>query len=408
MPNSSQATSTALTTAVGIKESIHHSRTTQSSESRFDSLRSEWTLFAPQREQRPDDFDVVTADESSSQGCPFCAGHEDQTPASVWVGRLSGHQGKKRYEIDTSGQPCGSDWDVRVVGNKFPAVQSFCNPIVDSSSETYLPKPANNAMAPRSVTGSSTSRSLFSRAPARGGHEVIIESNRHTRSLADVSPLQAELVFAAYRDRMRHYRNQPDVRYVSVFKNVGPDAGASLAHSHSQLIATNFMPRSVEHSFGLMRRHRATTGCCLMCDMIREERKTKDRVIARDNHVIAYCPFASHLPMMVRITTHQHQAAFEDLDDESLAAVSRMVYRVISWLDKIRPGTSYNYCLSTKPTSDEDSSDAFHWSIDIFPRLTRVAGFEWASGCMINPMLPEEAAKQFRHYAAAENPQRMP
>ena len=385
MPNSTQESRESLAPAIGADLTVQPAVT---SESRYDTLRNEWTLFAPQRNGRPQDFDVVTADESSSQGCPFCAGHENQTPEAVWVGRLSAHQGKKRYEIDGEpGRPT-DDWDVRVVGNKFPAVQNC-------SGET-------------TKTSSSHSKSLFSRVEAVGGHEVIIESNRHTRSTVDVSPLQTELVFAAYRDRLRHYRDQPEVRYASVFKNVGHDAGASLAHSHSQLIATSFMPHAVERSFGLMNRHRAKTGCCMLCDMIREERKAKVRVIARDNHAIAYCPFASHLPLMVRVTTLQHQASFEDLDDASLSAVSRMVYRVISWLERIRPRTAYNYCLNTKPMDNSDSSDSFHWSIDIFPRLTKVAGFELSSNCMINPMLPEEAAKLFRHHAATDNLQRLP
>ncbi len=98
-----------------------------------------------------------------------------------------------------------------------------------------------------------------------------------------------------------------------------------------------------------MSHHRAATGCCLRCDVIRAERKAKERVIACDETTIAYCPFASPLPMMIRVTTLEHQPHFEDLNDRTLESVSRMVFRVISWLEQIRPGTAYNYCLNTRP-----------------------------------------------------------
>ena len=278
---------------------------------------------------------------------------------------------------------------VRVVPNKYPAVDSS-NLLI--STEDF----------PRGAL--SNSSPLFPSGPVLGGHEVVIESRRHANSLTDISMTEAELVFRAYQDRLLHYRSNPDVKYTNVFKNVGQQAGASLSHSHSQIVATNQIPPMIEQTFSRMKRYRANTGCCLMCDMVREERRQKERIIARDDQTIAFCPFASHLPMMVRVTTKQHQACFEDLDHQVLRSVSRMVYRVIGWLETLRPGTAYNYCLSTKPSGIEDSSDAFHWSIDIFPRMTRVAGFEWASGSMINPILPEVAARQYRYRAIAEDP----
>ncbi|KAA1260676.1 Galactose-1-phosphate uridylyltransferase [Rubripirellula obstinata] len=363
----------------------------QNSHTRFDVLRNTWTVYATGREDRPHEFIEAGVTTNKNLDCPFCCGNEDQTPSPTWVGKVVRTK-DSAFRIDTNPddkQPCDPAWTVRVVPNKYPAVDASPFP---SDSKTQLPLALSN------------SSPLFPSSPVFGGHEVVIESRRHAHSLTDVSITEAELVFRAYRDRLLHFRNDPNVKYANVFKNVGQQAGASLSHSHSQIVATNQVPPMIEQSFGRMKRHRASTGCCLMCDMVREERRQKERVIARDEHSIAFCPFASHLPMMVRVTTKQHQECFEDLDDQSLRSVSRMVYRVIGWLETLQPGAAYNYYLSTKPSGIEDSSEAFHWSIDIFPRITQVAGFEWASGSMINPVLPEFAARQYRYRAIAEDP----
>ena len=153
-----------------------------------------------------------------------------------------------------------------------------------------------------------------------------------------------------------------------------------------------------------MIRHRATSGCCLHCDMIRGELKARERIIWRDDSLVAYCPFASHLPMLVRVTTLDHQPCFEDLDDRTLESISRLVRRLVSWLETIRPGTAYNFCLYTRPPGADDAPESYHWCLEVFPRMTQIAGFEWGSQCTINPMLPELAAAKFRACVRAEDP----
>jgi UDPglucose--hexose-1-phosphate uridylyltransferase len=365
--------------------------TNQNSHTRFDVLQNTWTVYATGREERPHEFIEACVTTDKNLDCPFCCGNEDKTPSPTWIGKVVRTK-DAAFQIETNPNnelPNDTAWSVRVVPNKYPAVDSTAVPL-----NTDLPP----------VLALSNSSPLFPSSPIFGGHEVVIESRQHAQSLTAVSMTEAELVFRAYRDRLLHFRSDPNVKYANVFKNVGQQAGASLSHSHSQIVATNQVPPMVERSFALMKRHRASTGCCLMCDMIREERRQQERIIAVDEHAIAFCPFASHLPMMVRVTTKQHHECFEDLDDQSLRSVSRMVYRVIGWLETLKPGAAYNYCLSTKPIGIKDSSEAFHWSIDIFPRITQVAGFEWSSGSMINPVLPEIAARQYRYRAIAEDP----
>jgi UDPglucose--hexose-1-phosphate uridylyltransferase len=245
---------------------------------------------------------------------------------------------------------------------------------------------------------------LFQRGPIRGAHEVVIESRQHVQSLSDLDVAEISLVFQAFRDRLQYWRKMPGVSYLCTFKNVGGKAGASLRHTHSQLIATDKMPPAVSASIERMNRHRADSGCCLQCDLIRAEVKAKQRVVWRDDSLVAFCPFASHLPMLIRLTTLEHQACYEDLDEKSIESVSRTVSRIVSWLEKLRPGTAYNFCLHTRPPGINGSPDSYHWSIEIFPRMTQIAGFEWSSHCLINPVLPEVAASKYRACARAEDP----
>lgn len=350
-------------------------------ESRLDPITGQWTIFAPHRGNRPDEF-VQTGETIYRQlECPFCSGNEASTPPAVWVGKIDDGLCRTSTDESKAVDETATDWSVRVVPNRYPAVDR-----------------------PQSYSPRQTESPLFSSGPIVGGHEVFIESRQHVTSLTQLDLSEVQLTFLAYRDRLKFWRTYPGISYISIFKNVGEKAGASLRHCHSQLIATDQIPSSIETSITRMDRHRAEMGCCLQCDLIRAEQKAKRRIVWRDDTVVAFCPFASRLPMLLRITTQQHQAHFEELDDLAIESVSRLVYRSVSWLEAIRPGTPYNICLSTKPPGAGDSTDSFHWSIDLFPRMTQLAGFEWSSGCMINPVLPETAAASYRRIAIAEDP----
>ncbi len=352
-----------------------------SAQSRLDPITGDWTIFAPDRGKRPDDFKVTETVTSEPVACPFCRGHENDTPPPVWTGKVV----DDRLEINKSGGTHSQSWNVRVVPNKFPAVT-----------------PADN-LAPPNAFGA-PQPSIFQSHPLAGGHEVIIESPEHVQSLTQLDVAETNLVFHAYRDRIRYWRDQPNIQSISVFKNVGGQAGASLQHSHSQLIALDRMPKSVAGTIERLQHHQATTGCCLQCDLIRAELKSKQRVITQTDDLIAFCPFASRLPMLIRVTSKAHQACFEDLESETIESVSRLVTRAVSWLESLHRGVSYNLLLHTRPPAAPGGNEPYQWSIDIFPRLTQIAGFEWSTDCMINPVLPETAAARYRTCVAAENP----
>ena len=349
----------------------------QTAESRFNPITGQWTILAPDRSMRPEE--IVSESESTDESvtCPFCVGHESETPEEIWVGQID-----EPGLLDESTND--SNWSVRVVSNKFPAVNSLGTP--DTS-----------------VGGLHDDR-LFARSPINGGHEVFIESRRHVQSVSELDVAEVELLFRAYQARIRHWRSIPEVQYISLFKNVGGKAGASLRHSHSQLIALNQMPSATQTMLNHMTRHRLNSGCCLQCDLIRGEEKANERIVWKDDSLIAFCPFASHLPMMLRVTTQEHCGCFSDLKAPTIESLARFIRRAVSWLEQIRPETSYNYVLRTSPPGFEDISDSFHWCLDLFPRMTETAGFEWNSGCMINPVLPEAAASMYRKCARREDP----
>jgi UDPglucose--hexose-1-phosphate uridylyltransferase len=346
--------------------------------SRFDPIRGRWTIVAGNRDQRPIEFFPLSEQARSSMLCPFCAGNESETPPTV-------------LQIEN---PCESDessgvphWMVRVVPNKFPAVCCVGQP---DSTHGNLQK-------------LQSSSNLMPERPIGGGHEVVIESRRHVRSVSELDIDEIQATFAAYVDRIKHWNQTPGIANVSVFKNVGSDAGASLSHGHSQIVATDQVPDEVNSNYRRMRLHRVQTGCCLQCDLIREELKRNERIVATQNGLIAFCPFASHLPMMLRITSVEHHGCLSHLPAHTIDDVARMVHRAVGWLESSFGKVAYNFVLHCHPVGIRDSVEAHHWALDLFPRLTKVAGFEWNTGMMINPIPPELAAVRYREQAQSES-----
>ena len=342
---------------------------------RHDVITDRWMILSPGREDRPMDFatrEDLAADVST---CPFCRGNEGMTPTPIWIdGSVP--------SVATDGRP----WSVRVVPNRYPAVES--GPA--NGSQQRVSREQHIAPEKRSAT------ELFRTRSAVGFHEVIIESDRHVRSTTDLTPAEVAVVLAAYQDRLQHFAQQGEVGYVSIFKNVGSEAGASLTHSHSQLVATRHVPDDVQTAFLQMERHRSATGSCLQCDLVSAEERAGVRVVESDGDFIAFCPFASLHPMMIRITSHRHVACLGDFATDMRHRLARLLHRTVLRLETMFGPVAYNYVLNSRPLRQFDDGKAFHWSLDLFPRQTKVAGFEWNTGMMINPVLPESAAARYR------------
>ncbi|MEL7266740.1 MAG: DUF4921 family protein, partial [Planctomycetota bacterium] len=204
----------------------------------------------------------------------------------------------------------------------------------------------------------------------------------------------------AARDRLRSLRadavrGKNTLQFFSVFKNNGLDAGASQPHAHCQLVGTNFVPPRIANCLRRSARYAQNTGSSLHGDLLRGERSDGRRIVMQDNDLIAYCPFASRMPMQVRIESTNDSSIFESESKPTMVRIAEMLHRLIAALRQQNPSLSYNYHINTSPVKLIEAQ-SFQWSIDLFPRLTRQAGFEFGSDCFINPVTPESAADFYR------------
>lgn len=326
------------------------------SEFRRDPLSDHWVILAPNRAHRPEQFAGDAA--RIPTRCPFCRGHEQDTPQTVAAYRQDGLPA------------ADGEWLVRVIPNKFPAVD-------------------NAAFA------ESTAGGFFERRAGFGVHEVIIESPDHVLSLCVIDDEQMRLVFHAYQDRLRHLRTNPRLAYAQIFKNSGAAAGASLEHAHSQLIATAVVPTQVQNELARSLEYFQQHSRCVFCDMLSEEQRLGKRIVAEAPNFVAFCPFASQFPYEVWILPRCHQSHFENGPAETLGEFGRLVKGIITRMDAVLDRPAFNYLIHTAPF-DKAALGHYHWHLEFFPRLIKTAGFEWGAGDYINTVSPEDAARALR------------
>jgi UDPglucose--hexose-1-phosphate uridylyltransferase len=336
-------------------------------ELRYDPLEHRWVIIATERAARPSDLADKTK-YNHMKMCPFCEGHEASTPPEIWAYR------------DPKTPPNTPGWKVRVVSNKFPALKI-------------------------EAAGKRIGVGYYDMIEGAGAHEVIIETPEHNASLADLPPVHVKWVLLAYRERLKDLYKDPRFRYGLVFKNHGQRAGASLAHPHSQLIATPIVPRNVSMKLDAAKKHYENKERCLICDLIQQEISTGSRIISQENGFVAIAPYASRFPFEVFIAPIEHNHSYGEISDDDLERFSRLLKDILLRLKKVLSDPPYNFVLNSSPNTEAKPklSDQwatlkydYHWHIDIIPRVVRIAGFEWGSGFYINPSIPEEAAKYLR------------
>jgi len=320
------------------------------SELRQCPIAGHWVVVAENRAARPNEFKSPPTS-TSAGSCPFCVGHEELTPPA----------------IATFPAQATTDWQVRVVPNKFPALEPQAQP--------YLTEPN-----PWGVV-----------EPGLGTHEVVIESAQHAVLTGDISADQLAAVLRIYRERLQALGADGRWRYAQVFKNVGRGGGASLAHLHSQILTSATVPPLIMTELAEGTRHAQQTERCLFCDLIERERSDGRRVVADSEGTIVLCPFASRLPYETWILPTSHQSHFEDSDDQTLASLAAKLHAIVKLFEDYLAEAAYNYLIHTAPF-DSLRGPHYHWHVEIIPRVTMMAGFEWGSGYFINPVSPETAA----------------
>jgi UDPglucose--hexose-1-phosphate uridylyltransferase len=324
---------------------------------RKDPITSRWVIIATDRARRPTDF---TRDHVVARGgrfCPFCPGNETKTPPEVLAYR-------------TSGAANEAGWSVRVVPNKFPALRV----------EGELDKQGEG---------------LYDRMNGVGAHEVIIETPDHMSSLSEMPEKQVSEVLFAFRDRILDLKKDPRLRYIIIFKNHGEAAGATLEHPHCQLIALPVVPKRVQEELDGAMRYHLFRERCIYCDILQQELQAQERIVFETEHFLVIAPYASRFPFEMWVVPRRHNSHFSNTDAPAMHNLGWVLRTVLRKMDKALEQPPYNAVVHTAPLQNSPM-DHYHWHIEIIPKLTKVAGFEWGTGFYINPTPPEEAARFLR------------
>jgi UDPglucose--hexose-1-phosphate uridylyltransferase len=326
------------------------------SELRKDPISGRWVIISVERGKRPTDF-ISPSQRKKGGFCPFCPGNEYTTPKEIIAFRPAGTK------------PDSTGWTLRVMPNKFPALH---------------------------VTGdlNKMGEGMFDKMNGIGAHEVIIESPDHMQSLSTMPQKAVEDVLWAYYLRLTDLRKDRRFKYVLIFKNEGESAGASLEHSHTQIIALPIIPVLVKEETDASKRYYDLKERCIFCDVINQEIEYTKRIICENAQYVALAPFAPRTPFETWILPKKHESSFHP-PNNSFMLLAEILQVVLKQMDAILDVPPYNFVLHTSPFHEE-VNEYYHWHIEVVPKLTKIAGFEWGSGFYINPTPPEESARFMR------------
>ncbi|OMO98946.1 Galactose-1-phosphate uridyl transferase, class I [Corchorus olitorius] len=332
---------------------------TRSPELRKDSVTGRWVIFSPARAKRPSDFKSKAPENpnNNSSSCPFCIGNEHECAPEI-------------FRV-----PNDPNWKLRVIQNLYPALSRNLEYPVGRNDE-----PSNELGGWNQVV------------PGFGFHDVVIEAPVHSIQLSDLSPSEIGDVLIAYKRRIEQIKGFDPIKYVQVFKNHGASAGASLSHSHSQILSLPIVPPSVSARLNSMKEYFNQTGKCSLCEV-----QSKDLLINETSHFISIAPFAASFPFEIWIIPRDHSSDFDDLDDEKAVDLGGLLKLMLRKMSSQLNNPPFNFMIHTSPLKVTNSDLPYsHWFLQIVPQLSGVGGFELGSGCYINPVFPEDAAKLLR------------
>lgn len=334
-------------------------------ELRKDPIIDRWVIIATERARRPADFSPEP-DALAGGFSPFTPGNEDRTPPEVLqLGR------------DESAPPDSAGWKVRVVPNKYPALST-------QGDINYQ------------------GLGMFDLMNGVGAHEVIIEHPDADWDLVDATPEEIHLVFQAYIARAEDLRRDDRFRHTLIFRNKGSAAGATIAHPHSQVIALPIVPKQVKEMLHSAREYYRVKRRSIFTDLLRQELALGDRVIEETEHFVVLSPFAARFPFEVQIFPRRQTHDFTLMTPDEQIALGDTLTHTLKRIKNALNNPAYNMMLHTAPNTRPQPGRAdywstidqdFSWHIDILPRLTKIAGFEWGTGFYINPVSPEQATQ---------------
>ncbi len=290
--------------------------------------------------------------------CPFCPGNEDLTPPEIYAQRKPGTK------------PNQPGWQIRVVPNRFPAL------IIESALKRQ-------------------GEGIYDRMSGTGAHEVIIETSNHNNQLAELNENEIFNVFWTFRERVLDLTKDNRFKYIIIFKNHGASAGASLSHSHSQLIAMPIVPKQVKEELDGAQRYFDFRQRCIFCDILKQELADGKRLICENEKFVALAPFAPRFPFEVWIIARRHFASFNKIEQAELNELAKILKLNLYKMNRALSNPDYNFLIHIAPL-DNPEPDYYHFHLELMPKLTKIAGFEVGSGFYINPTPPETSAKYLR------------
>jgi UDPglucose--hexose-1-phosphate uridylyltransferase len=326
-------------------------------ELRKDPIIGRWVIISTERGKRPVDYEVIP-EPAKRGGCPFCYGNESLTPPEIMAIRPH----------DSATNSPG--WQLRVVPNKYPALRVEGD--INKSGE-----------------------GLYDKMTGIGAHEIFIETPVHDLHLADMPVANISDLLQAFVVRMQDLKRDIRLKYMMIFKNQGFRAGATMEHSHTQLIATPIVPKTIKEEMGGALEYFKYKERCVFCDIIKQEIEDARRIVIENELFISIVPYAARFPFETWIMPKKHLSSFEESDSLDLQKLADILKGTLMRMNRSVNTPPYNLVLHTAPC-DQPKMDHYHWHMEIMPRLTRVAGFERGTGFYINPTPPEEAAAFLR------------
>ncbi len=326
-------------------------------ELRRDPITGRWVIVDTDSPLSPKDFEKEMHHWRGGE-CPFCYGSESLTPPEIEAIRIEGTH------------PNTPGWKVRVVPNKFPALR---------------------------VEGDLDKRGvgIYDMSCGIGAHEVIIETPYHYKDIPSLLDEEVKDILEMCCRRAIDLKNDRRFKYILIFKNYGPSAGASLEHPHTQLIALPMIPKNVIEELSGAHYYFEYRERCIFCDILRQESQEKERIISENKNFLAFCPFVSRFPFEIWILPKKHNPDFFGMKAEELGDLAKILKEVLRRTGELLFSPAYNYIIHTSPL-DGIEYESYHWHIEIMPKLTRVAGFEWGTGFYVVPTPPEIAAKYLK------------
>jgi UDPglucose--hexose-1-phosphate uridylyltransferase len=337
-------------------------------ELRKDYILNRWVIIATERGRRPTDFSKQRAQSAKAAICPMCVGNEHMTPPATLL-YLKENGGIVKARDPAEGER-PKNWLIRVIPNLYPA---FGPPKqVEDETQIIKSKYLGNAI---------------------GAHEVLVESPNHDENPADADLPQLELLIQAYIDRIKEFESKPYVKYVSIFRNYGQEAGASLSHAHSQVIAMPIVPPMIQEELDASKSYLKREGKCVFCEIIEQETKGT-RLIFENADFVVFTPYASITPMAFWIVPKKHAANIMYLSPAEIASFAKTLKASLKALKDVVNDPPYNYGFHL--SIDKEADEYYHWHLEVYPKLSIWAGFEISTGTYINTATPETAAESLK------------